>query len=103
MPPPSPPALPPRPPLAAGDCMVVGYASGGIGADGATTADFAIVLLSPLGEGQSISVTDNGWDPGNKGGAFLANDHHSEYHITHTAIAELPAGTVLSLFHFSSR
>ena len=83
--------------------MVIGYASGNLDDTGATASDFAFVLLAPLGQGQSISATDDGWDPADKGGAFFGNQHHSEYHLTHTAAVEEPAGTVLTLSNFSSR
>ncbi|KAL1515912.1 hypothetical protein AB1Y20_002526 [Prymnesium parvum] len=54
--PPSPPAAPPPPPLAPGDCLVVGYDSR------STINDFGILLLAPLGKGQVIWATDDGWD-----------------------------------------
>jgi hypothetical protein len=62
-----------------------------------TTAAFAIVLLAPLGQGQSIVATDDGWNVGAKSGAFLDNYHHNDNHNqVHTAVAEEPPGTVLT-------
>ena len=91
--PPAPPPLappPPTPPLGAGDCMVIGFNSDG--RDG-----FAIVLLAPLLAGQSITATDDGWRTDVIPNGFRARDTHTtaESHMTHTASAEEPAGTVL--------
>lgn len=69
---------------------------------------FAIVLLAPLGEGQSIWLTDDGWNS-NKS-KFLSEDPTTdaggsstgpyETHMKHTASQEEPAGTVLTQADF---
>eukprot|EP00966_Prymnesium_polylepis_P320740 7377112-Prymnesium_polylepis.1 len=91
LPPPAPPGSPPPlPPLSAGDCMVIGFNSDG------SSSDFAIVLLAPLRQGCSISVTDDGWNS-----AF--NDfQHLESHAMHTAASLEPAGTVLTTSDFDT-
>jgi hypothetical protein len=52
--------------------------------------DFAIVLLAPLGDGQTISATDDGWLTDSS--AFRG----TETHATHTAAIEEPPGTVFT-------
>eukprot|EP00966_Prymnesium_polylepis_P198281 4595059-Prymnesium_polylepis.1 len=86
--PPAPPAPPPLPPLSAGDCMIVGLND---------AKDFGIVLLAPLGIGQSISATDDGWSTAVTPNAFRG----LESHVTHAAAADEPAGTVLRIADFT--
>eukprot|EP00966_Prymnesium_polylepis_P088606 2050492-Prymnesium_polylepis.2 len=83
-PPPRPPAPPPLPPLSAGDCMIIGLNSD-------SPDDFAILLLAPLGPGQSISATDDGWRTDVTPNAFRGFQYDS--HVTHTASTDEPAGT----------
>ena len=104
--PPSPPMPPPRPPLQAGDCMVVSLLL--------DYDDFGIVLLAPLGPGQSIWVTDDGWDSST--GKFLSESPSTfagyedsfyggdpyESHFVHTATTDEPAGTVLRRADFTA-
>ena len=71
--------------------MVVGFNTDG-------SDDFAIVLLAPLGPGQTISATDDGWRTDTSPHAF--NGHSSERHITHTAATDEAAGTVLTVSDF---
>ena len=89
---PSPPAPPPVPPLAAGDCMVVGFVSIPF-----RDRNFGILLLKPLGAGQNISATDDAWSNESTVNAFRGYENH----VTHSAAAEEPAGTVLTMGHFS--
>ena len=100
--PPAPPAPPPPPPLLPGDCMVVSLLL--------DYEDFSIVLLSALGQGQSIWVTDDGWDTST--GKFLSESPSTfagdwsgdprEAHLVHTATTDEPAGTVLRRADFSA-
>eukprot|EP00966_Prymnesium_polylepis_P088607 2050492-Prymnesium_polylepis.3 len=94
MPPPTPmpPPPPPVPPLSAGDCMVIGFHSD-------SPDHFAILLLAPLGPGQTISATDDGWSTAYTPNAFA--NHNVELHVSHTAVVDEPAGTVLTIADFS--
>ena len=91
--PPQPPNDPPLPPLVPGDCMVVAVFS-----DDPDT--FSIVLLSTLGRGQSIAVTDMGWLP--EAEAFYSSGYNPETaSVVHTASDDEPPGRVLTQANFS--
>ena len=62
-------------------------------------SDFGIVLLAPLGEGQTLLATDDGWRTDTIPNRF--RDHLHEWHVSHTAVVEEPAGTVLTMADFS--
>eukprot|EP00966_Prymnesium_polylepis_P221839 5132309-Prymnesium_polylepis.1 len=62
--------------------------------------EFAIVLLSALGPGQSISATDDGWRTDVSPNAFGFYLYTS--HVVHTANDDEPAGTVLTASNFSA-
>ena len=69
--------------------MVIGFNSDG--QDG-----FGIVLLAPLGAGQTITATDDGWRTD-----VLPNTFRGyEDHVAHTAASEEPTGTVLTKADF---
>eukprot|EP00966_Prymnesium_polylepis_P118987 2750342-Prymnesium_polylepis.1 len=73
--------------------MIVGLNS--VNSD--SVVDFGIVLLATLGIGQSISATDDGWSTSVTPNAFRG----LESHVTHSAAAEEPAGTVLRIADFT--
>jgi len=56
------------------------------------------VLLSTLGQGQNISATDMGWQPGYQ--AFLGSNSET-FSVVHTAVEDEPPGTVLTQADFS--
>eukprot|EP00966_Prymnesium_polylepis_P331659 7387235-Prymnesium_polylepis.1 len=85
--PPHPPSAPPPPPLGPGDCMVITFNSD-------SPKGFEVLLLAPLGVGQEITVTDDGWRTDITPGAFGNYDQSS--HLTHTATETQPAGSVLT-------
>eukprot|EP00966_Prymnesium_polylepis_P299789 6927680-Prymnesium_polylepis.2 len=62
--------------------------------------DFGILLLAKLGMGQSISATDDGWSTAATPNAFKYAQYDS--HATHVAIADEPAGTVLTMADFDN-
>eukprot|EP00966_Prymnesium_polylepis_P268083 6193087-Prymnesium_polylepis.1 len=93
IPPTLPPMMPPPPELSAGDCMVVGY-----NVVQFADAEFAIVLLAPLGQGYTIFATDAGWRTDIDG--FDANSSTADSHVSYTATADVPAGTVLTMTNF---
>eukprot|EP00966_Prymnesium_polylepis_P266084 6146416-Prymnesium_polylepis.1 len=51
-------------------------------------------MLAPMGPGQSISMTDEGWRTDIHPDGFGGSPHES--HHTYTAAMTMPAGTVLS-------
>ena len=84
----APSAPPPPPPLQAGDCVIVGHHSD-------SPDRVAILLLAPLGPGQSIKVSDRG---ANVAGRRLwggSSDSDSVETITNTGTGDWPAGYVI--------
>ena len=93
--------------MQAGDCAVVGVNMDSY----AASTQFAILLLSTVPAGVTISATDDGWDTRtNKFYSETAstdagsdyNDRPYDLHVSYVASAEQPAGTVLTSAHFSS-
>eukprot|EP00966_Prymnesium_polylepis_P320741 7377112-Prymnesium_polylepis.2 len=61
--------------------------------------DFAVVLLAPLGPGQTLAATDDAWRADVTPNAFA----DAEAHVTHTATSNEAAGTVLRMPDFAGR
>ena len=85
----------------AGDCMVVGFNSDVTATRNTGYMQFGILLLTPLLQGETISVTDDGWNAAQQ--RFLSMSTHSSYsstlpdsHRNYTATTTRPAGTVLT-------
>eukprot|EP00966_Prymnesium_polylepis_P242722 5613186-Prymnesium_polylepis.1 len=93
-PPPLPPSAPPQ--LSASDCMVVGHST-----FTGDNKDFGIVLLAPLEQGETIWVTDAGWQVTETPNAFI--EAPGDFFFDHTATTHEAAGTVLTKIHFTDR
>ena len=91
----------------AGDCMVVGFNSDVTATRNTGYMQFGILLLTPLLQGETISVTDDGWNTAQQ--KFLSMSTHSSYsstlpdsHRNYTATTTRPAGTVLTSDDFGA-
>ena len=87
--------------------MVVGFNSDVTATRNTGYMQFGILLLTPLLQGETISVTDDGWNAAQQ--RFLSNSTHSSYsntlpdsHRSYTATTTRPAGTVLTSDDFGA-
>jgi FG-GAP-like repeat/Calx-beta domain len=75
--------------LTPGDIAIIGYITNG------TPDSFSIVNLAPIGSGTVIYFTDNGWTGTAFRGSSATDGDGNENLIRFTAVADIPAGTVI--------